>query len=215
MEYGITPGRDCRGFRPALHAAVVALLLGLVLALVACQGESVHYGAGIRAPEPPLQESISERQLRAGDFTLTTRARFAVSAKVLAKRRYRWDDLAGAAPWDFAVAWGVMSDEAVLEGTKVVQGDRLMYWHLYDLPLPLPLVERSSANLHLIPASPAVGEALDSVPRGAIVHLRGELVDLTLPDGRRIPTSLSRQDRGVGACEILHVAEVTWDRPQV
>ncbi|CAN0585506.1 unnamed protein product, partial [Ectocarpus sp. 12 AP-2014] len=48
---------------------------------------------------------------------------------------------------------------------------------------------------------------LAAAPRGAIVALKGELVDLIHPDGRITPTSMTRLDRGAGACEILLVSE--------
>ena len=147
-------------------------------------------------------------------FQLTERASFSVTGKLLSKRRYRWDELSGIAPWDFAVAWGSLSDEAVLAGTRVVQGARLMYWHLYGKPLPLALVEESSANVHMVPGSAAIESQLGEIPPGAVITAEGRLVDVRLPDGRTVPTSLTRSDRGVGACEILLVESVTWRLPE-
>jgi len=190
-----------------------AALLLLAAFLAACTEDPVRYGPGILAPRPPAQKAAEGDPRLVEGFSLTPRATFEVTARVLAKRRYRWDELAPVAPWDFALGWGVLSDEDLIAGTKVLQGDRLMYWHLYALPLPLPLVERSSANMHLIPATPAIAERLAAIPRGALTTLTGTLVDLTLPDGRTIPTSLSRLDRGVGACEILYVTAATWAPP--
>ncbi len=194
------------------RGAIVIVSL-LFAGLFACGEKSITYGPGVRAPAAPVQTSIADTELRVDDYVLTERADFSLTGKLLAKRRYRWDDLAGVAPWDFAVAWGALSDEVILAETRLVQGGRLMYWHLYDSPLPLTEVERSSANLHLIPGSEAIGEQLAAVPRGAIVTVRGRLVDVRLPDGKTIPTSLSRFDTGVGACEILKVEAVTWERP--
>ena len=186
------------------------MAVAAVLVVAACDNAGrVVLGPGVKAADAPLQEAVDARSLPAGDFSLTVRAAFSVTAKVLSKRRYRWDSMAPAASWDFALAWGAMSDEALLAGTRLVQGNRRMFWHLYDMPLPLALVERSSANVHLVPATPDVEQALAAVPAGAIVTLEGELVDLHLPDGRVIPTSLTRMDRGAGACEILRVEAVT------
>jgi hypothetical protein len=113
------------------------------------------------------------------------------------------------------VGWGVLSDETWLDGTRVLQGNRLLFWHLHDVPLPLPIVERSSANIHLIGTSEDLTRRFGEVPSGAIVTLSGRLVDVRLPDRRVIPTSLTRLDRGVGACEILLVDSISWstDRP--
>ncbi len=162
------------------------------------------------AAAPPEQHSISGEPLRRAGTELTPRAEFSVRAKLLSKRRYRWDDLAAVAPWDFALGWGAISDETVTAGTKVMQGDRLMYWHLYDAPLPLPIVERSSANVHLIGETEAIVAQFEDVPLGSIVTLKGRLVDVRLPDDTVVFTSLTRLDRGVGACEILLVSEIHW-----
>jgi hypothetical protein len=203
------PGRPGRNLR-----AVGALLLMTltVAALAACsRGRDVVLGPGVMAPHAPEQIAAPERVRELAGHRLRTRAGFSITAKLLSKRRYRWDEMAAVVPWDFALAWGAMSDEALLAGTRLAQGDRRMFWHLYDVPLPLSLIERASANVHLIPASTAIEEQLDRVPTGAVVTLRGELVDLFFPDGRVIPTSVSRHDRGDGACEILYVLEVIDD----
>lgn len=190
--------------RRVLCYLLLALLVG------ACSRErDVILGPGILAPDAPVQLAATPALRELDGFRLTTRANFTVRGKLLSKRRYRWDDLAPVVPWDFALAWGPMSDEAVLAGTRLVQGDRRMFWHLYDLPLPLAVIEHHSANVHLIPATPAIGEQLERAQTGTIVELRGELVDLSLPDGGLIPTSLSRRDRGAGACEILFVTGLT------
>lgn len=180
--------------------------------LAGCSRErDVLLGPGIKAPDAPSQVAVAEHVREIDGHRLRTRAGFSITAKLLAKRRYRWDEMAAVVPWDFALAWGAMSDEALLAGTRLAQGDRRMFWHLYDVPLPLPLIERASANVHLIPANAAIGEQLESAPTGAVLTLRGELVDLFFPDGRVIPTSVSRYDRGDGACEILFVEEIVMD----
>lgn len=192
------------------------MAVAAVLVVAACDNTGrVVLGPGVTAAHAPRQEAIDAHSVPAGDFSLTVRAAFSVTAKLLSKRRYRWDEMAPAASWDFALAWGALSDEALLAGTRLVQGNRRMFWHLYDVPLPLALVEGSSANVHLVPATPAVERALAAVPEGAIVTLEGELVDLHLPDGRVVPTSLTRFDRGAGACEILRVNRVSVAGQQV
>jgi hypothetical protein len=168
----------------------------------------VTLAPGVAVPEAPQQTDSTAVSREIEGFRLDSRALFRMRGKLLSKRRYRWDELAPIVPWDFALAWGVMSDERVLDGIRLVQGDRRMFWHLYDLPVPLPLVEQNSANVHLIPATADVARRLDAAPTGAVLLLEGELVDVTLPDGRRIPTSTTRYDRGAGACEILFLTGV-------
>lgn len=194
---------------------VAIVVLSLVFAgLAACSDETLRYGPGVTAPKPPQQLPLPAVARDVDGFRLTEQASYSLTGKLLSKRRYRWDELADIAPWDFAVAWGELSDEAVLAGTRVVQGARLMYWHLYGKPLPLDLVEESSANVHMVPSTEAIEAQLAEIPRGAVFTAEGRLVDVRLPDGRTVLTSLTRRDRGVGACEILLVESVNWKRPE-
>lgn len=199
---------------PAGGRLLGALLLSLTALLVAC-GERVTLGPGRFAPDAPQQTLIEQAaSFAVGEFTLTPRAEFAVTGKLLSKRRYYWDRLTPLVPWDFALGWGPVSDEAWLAHSRVTQGSRFMYWQLSDSPMTLETVEPASANVHLIPASDSVREALAAAAQGAIVALQGQLVDIRLPDGKHIPSSLSRRDVGPGACEILYVTHAQELRRQ-
>jgi hypothetical protein len=193
------------------------LLAGAVTTLLAGCGQSLELGPGVRAAAAPVQTPLAEmaapHSFRHGDFILTPRAEFSITAKLLSKRRYRWDAMAPLAPWDFAVGWGLMSDESVLEWVHLTQGDRFLFRKLLDSALPLERIEHSSANLHLIPADSALLSALAAVPPGAIVTLAGVLVDAHDEENAvTYSTSLSRSDRGAGACEILLVRAMEVSR---
>ena len=176
--------------------------------------ERVELGPGVFAPAAPRQATISAAPFDVNGFRLQPQADFAITAKLLGKRRYRWDRLAALAPWDFAMGWGPMSDEALLALVDITQGDRFLFRHLRDTRLRphLRRLERHSANLHLVPADASVAAQVAAVPEGAIATLVGQLVHARhLRSGRRWLTSLTRGDRGAGACEILYVTGVSVD----
>lgn len=183
------------------------LSLLLLFLLFGCS-DRVTLPDGVVAPAAPVQQPLATEQLVHKGVPLTLRADFSLSAKLLSKRHYRWDELSDVAPWDFALGWGPMSDERVLAGIAITQGDRFLFWKRFDSPLRLEVVELHSANLHLIPADALIEEELAAVPEGALLSLRGKLVDVHLRDNRTVPTSLTRTDRGAGACEILFVEAV-------
>ncbi|EAQ98172.1 hypothetical protein [Congregibacter litoralis] len=195
-----------------LAVGCCALTLLLVTTVSACS-DRVILEDGVQAPEPPRQWAIDAAPFPLRDFLIAPRAGYDITAKVLSKRRYRWDDLAAVAPWDFALGWGPLSDEAVLRPIKVGQGDRFMFWHLYDARIDINTVNISSANVHIIPANDGILHEISKIPEGAIVRFEGELVDLHFADKRVIPSSLTRGDTGPGACEILRVQSVTVERP--
>ncbi|MEI7035857.1 hypothetical protein [Fulvimonas yonginensis] len=166
----------------------------------------LHPPPGVLAPAAPEQVDLDDGAvLQRGDTTLRTRAHFALTARVLSREDYRFDGGAALAPMDLALGWGRMSDSAVLSAIAIRQSDRFYYWHVDAFPIPRREIETSSANMHLIPADDGVRRAMDRVRPGELVHLEGFLVDASRPDGWRWRTSLSREDTGNGACELVYV----------
>ena len=83
--------------------------------------------------------------------------------------------------------------------------ERELLAELVPPPIPTDEIVRSSANMHLIPASDAVRTALARVRTGQIVRFEGELIEATEPSGWRWRSSLTREDSGAGACEVVWV----------
>ncbi|MEM7692781.1 MAG: hypothetical protein AAF194_10150, partial [Pseudomonadota bacterium] len=72
---------------------LVTLLAAPLLLLQFACSDRVVLPQGILAPEAPMQTVLpAERVLRNG-VALSIRADFSLRAKLLAKRRYRWDEL--------------------------------------------------------------------------------------------------------------------------
>jgi hypothetical protein len=188
------------------------LACGLFLSLLLAHRwleRPIKHEPGILASEPPLQEPVSESTFGLGDYRLTRRARFQLRARVLSVERYWLGREADLAPLDLALGWGVMSDEKVLERIDVHQGSR-WYFTRFQRPAPVPETDivNSSGNMHMIPASRAVGRRLNDLRRGHLVRLVGYLVDVDHPSGWQWRTSLRRDDSGAGACEIFYVEEI-------
>jgi hypothetical protein len=189
------------------------LLFGGVMLLVlwgaasSWQHRAVAAGPGILAPDAPSQIDLGSQgaQLQRGDFTLTTRARFALTARVLSREDKYWDAGAKLVPTDLALGWGRMSDSAVLAKLQIRQSGRFYFWRANELPIPARAIETSSANMHLIPADDGVRNAIKQVRPGEIIHLEGFLVDAHRADGWHWNTSMTRNDIGDGACELVYV----------
>lgn len=155
----------------------------------------------------PMQD---EREVRAPfdvrGYRLTPVARFEVQARVLSTERYRMGRESDLSPLDLALGWNRMSEDAVLEQLRISQGARF-YTYRWERTPPIPPAEivANSANVHVIPADAQVGARLDAARPGAVVRLRGWLVDVDGSDGWRWRTSRRRDDTGAGACEIIWV----------
>ena len=170
----------------------------------------VHPADGMVAPDEPRQsESGNPAVIRRGRWLLTPRADYDITARILSREDYRFDALADLIPEDLALGWGPMSDNRLLAAFDIEQSARFYTWRPHGaLPVPRQTVISHSANTHLIPADEGIRAQLARLRVGEVVHLSGPLVDGKRDDGAWIRTSLTRQDSGAGACEVLLVSNV-------
>ncbi len=191
-------------------------LLFLAPLLIACDSR-VTLGPGEMVREVPKQRALTNEPpfTHLDVYTLTPVAEYSLEAKVLSRKWYStWvESAAELAPLDLAVGWGIMSDEDMISRLEISQGDRFYYWSTRDPEVPLREVERSSANMHLIPSDGFVESAMYEARPGDLVWMRGFLVNVTREDGYYWNTSTTRGDTGPGACEILYVQEFQITTP--
>ena len=145
------------------------------------------------------------------DATLEPLAKFALTARVLSRENYKFDDGAALSPTDLALGWGRMSDSDVLSNIDIHQGVRFYTWSVKQFPIPRREIETSSANMHMIPANDEVARVLKRVRVGDLVTLDGLLVEADRPGGWRWRSSLTRGDTGPGACELVYVEDLAID----
>ena len=165
---------------------------------------------GVLAEGEPQQTMIPEQRLQIGRWTLTMRATYQLTARVLAREPYHFDAMSDLVPEDLALGWGPMSDNSVLRTIDISQSNRFYYWRASSATrLARETIISHSANTHVIPQTPAIARALARLRPGEVVTLSGDLVDAVRDDGRSLKTSLLRTDTGAGACEVMLVTDVT------
>ena len=173
------------------------------------KNESITHGQGIIAPEQPEQEMIrSGEQFSYKDYQITPLATFRIEARVLSAKRYRTGRESELSPVDLALGWGPMSDETVLEEIKIRQSNRFYSWKVKRFPIPRKEIEQNSANMHLIPSTRDIAKVIKNVRTGNVVAMEGYLVKVNSQDGWRWKSSLTRDDTGNGACEVVWVDEI-------
>jgi hypothetical protein len=170
----------------------------------------ITYQPGVLISSEPEQTATSDLPMMHGEFQLKPLAHFALDARVLHRKIYRWDRQASLVPVDLALGWGPMSDQSVLDRVKISQSMRF-YWFEYRLPPPISKEEiiSHSTNLHVIPATRAIAAGSKSLRVGSLVHLGGDLVEATGASIGTWRSSLSRTDTGNGACELMLVNELS------
>ena len=168
----------------------------------------VSIGPGVFAADMPVQNNLdSPKQFQKGEYTITELASFEIKAKILGKKNYFTGRESDLSPVDLALGWGRMSDESVLEHFDITQSGRWYRWKTDAFPIPRREVESSSANMHMIPADSSVKDRIQSTKKGQIIQLRGSLVKVSADDGWYWRSSLTRNDTGDGACEIIWVTD--------
>jgi hypothetical protein len=170
----------------------------------------VHPSDGPIAPDDPLQaDADGASPAVLGRWRLTPRARYDITARILAREDYRFDRLSDLIPEDLALGWGPMSDNKVIRAFDISQSVRFYSWMPKQaLPIPRQAVIEHSANTHVSPADAGVARQLKRARIGQVIHLRGYLVNALRDDGAYITTSMTRSDSGPGSCEVLLVEQV-------
>jgi len=178
---------------------IVALLIG--------GGWQYWHSHKSHAPAVAVAASM-DHEWAANGYRILPLQKFDFEARVLGTERYSMDREADLAPVDLALGWGPMADPAVLAKVSISQSSRFYYWHVDEWPIPRREIEIHSANMHMIPASADVERTLKSIRTGQHVHFSGYLVEARAPDGWRWVSSLTREDTGAGACELVWVENI-------
>jgi hypothetical protein len=170
----------------------------------------IRYPPGLVAPDTPIQMEVrgTEPIVKEG-YRITPLATFEVEARVLSTRRYRFGRESDLSPIDLALGWGPMSDQQVLDKISISQSGRFYFWRSNELPIPVKVISRHSANMHLIPATSDIDRELKRVRKGNVVSFEGYLVKIEAEDGWRWNSSLTRDDTGNGACEVVYVEQLS------
>jgi hypothetical protein len=198
--------------RPLFYLCILALIIwGLVSWIV---GPSIHTPPGVLVWEEPLQERCEPHVVaQVKNYTVTAVAKYTIRARVLRTKRY-WVDGGDLVPYDVAMGWGPMSNQAVLDRMEISQGNRFFFyqWEVGP-PIPTKEIECHASNNHLIAGSRSIAGVISGLYPGEIVTMQGYLVNVSKPDGFKWNTSLSRTDTGNGACEVFYVEGIKAEKP--
>jgi hypothetical protein len=168
---------------------------------------AVTHPEGVLVASAPTQLAASNTQIQRDGYIITALQDFRIEARVLSVKQYSSGREADLSPVDLALGWGQMSDEAVLRDIRISQSNRFYHWSVDAFPIPREAIETQSANVHIIPANSALEDTLSSVRKGQVVKLKGYLVNVEAADGWRWKSSLTRNDTGNGACELMYVTD--------
>lgn len=192
-----------------VYSRLGVVVVSIYLAYSAYAMREIKRPPGVLVSRVPLQKNLpsTAKPILFKKDVLQPLADFFIEARVLAKKRYIFDSNSKYSPFDLALGWNKMSDSSVLDQLSVSQSGRF-YWVSWNKPvLPFDTIFNNSSNMHIIPGSNKVKEVLSRIRVGHVVRLKGHLVRVDRRDGGEWMSSLTREDRGDGACEIVYVKQ--------
>ena len=185
------------------------MTLGRFFLIVLLAGGGYQYWHAHKSHAPAVGVTASmDREWNAYGHKIIPLEKFDFAARVLRSEHYSMDREAQLAPIDLALGWGPMADPAVIEKVSISQSNRFYYWHVSEFPISRREIEINSANMHMVPANADVERVLNSVKPGQQISFSGYLIEARAPDGWRWRSSLSREDTGAGACELVWVEKI-------
>lgn len=157
-------------------------------------------------PTPDLSQATAQQGVQ-----VTALENYEGSFRILARKNYSLGREAEFSPMDVAVGWGEMAKPQVYQQIDVTQGNRWYYWRVeHAPPISLTDIAHHSANMHLVPANAYVAQQMKKIKKDDLVYLKGALIEIQTQDGWRWKSSLSREDTGNGACELMRVDSIIW-----
>ncbi|MBR6939668.1 MAG: hypothetical protein IKH65_02570 [Clostridia bacterium] len=205
---------------PYIKIIAVILIAAAVLFIFGNKGGKDDVSvAGL--PDPIQTAATGGTEFEAGDYSIKVTYKYAyeLDALAISTKDYfgsAMNDL--IAPVDVAFAWGKVAEYNDRIDFHWRQSGRWYYWSVDGGEDLSPVggvdgINQHSANCHLIPADDTVRKTVKSIKTGDHVKLSGYLIDLKgeKADGsyRTWNSSVSRNDTGDGACEVIYVTKIS------
>jgi len=160
---------------------------------------------GILVRAEPQQNEAPAKKWSKNGYLLTPLASYDIRARVILTDNYGWGSAADLSPKDLTVAWGPLSDTAYLKRLTLSHSNRYATWRSEGEDIDPTEINNHIANMHIIPADILVERKLKKVKVDDIIRMVGYLVQVDRPDGFTWVSSTTREDNGMGACEIMWV----------
>lgn len=158
----------------------------------------------------PTQAAVEPSTWTTDTAVFTTNTTLAGRTRIISTRTYWFGGLSKVSKTDLVMGWGGMTDPSMYSEIGIKQSKRWI-WVKYD-PARVGEIDISTmcANVHIISASPQVAARVAGLRAGDVIDFGGYLVNVTLAKtGEEFTTSLSRDDKKAGACEILYLTDIT------
>jgi len=192
------------------RALLIVLVIVAVIFVTSLFPGDVYQGI---IPDPVQVDLIRPETITITDsyneaIDLSLMAEYTIEGIVKSIAHYSDDYPSRIAEYDFALAWGELNKKEIDEEIKYSQSGR---WYRYSCSeeciISQNYISTHSSNVHLIHEDAYELYRIGKIKRDDHVRLTGYLVNVNFEDGPW-NTSLTREDTGNGACEIMYVTDV-------
>lgn len=197
------------------------LTIGLMMMVLSgCMGsEKISKEVQRQISEDPIQgalESVDPIGRQIEGVNVVFQKRYEVTARVLGVEKYSKLRSEGRiSDRDWILSWGWMRDPEKVKatGANFRQSGRFYYFKVpQESAQWIDSIARYSANTHIVADKSWVKKDIEKVKAGDVIKIKGFLINAYDSSGWAWTSSLSREDRGAGACEILWVDSIDWLR---
>lgn len=108
---------------------------------------------------------------------------------------------------DICVVWGENLDTGLLSAIKFWSGNWTCYFQTNSSEAYRQFRQDKISNNHVLPKDESTAKILRNMKVGDEIRIRGHLVNYSIDGGPQRKSSVVRDDRGNGACEVLYVEE--------
>ena len=206
-----------------LHNRIVWGGLLIIIIVVCVVWNRMHTGkrraiAGIGAPIQKEAEGLIKPDIEGYDTTITFLYSYEIEALVLSSKEYTDFNFGGKlASRDLGLAWGKVAEYNTKVDFHWRQANRWLTWRLnsqeeLDFFGGYSGITQNVSNNHAIALDPEIRKQINRIKKGDHIRLKGYLVnvDTVRADGATINwhSSVTREDEGDGACEVIYVTSV-------
>ncbi|MFZ4403052.1 MAG: hypothetical protein ACOYOK_03030 [Pseudobdellovibrionaceae bacterium] len=173
--------------------------------------KEIHRPPGVLVKESPVQKElpVTAKPILYKNQILQPLADYKIKGRLLSAEKYWLDATADISPIDLCLGWNHLSDSTYLEDLTISQNSRFCFYRYNsEFSLNPEEIKVSISNTHIIPANAVIKKQVDRLRIGQVVELSGQLVRVDQRNGQEWMSSLTRDDEGPGACEIMYVTNI-------
>lgn len=167
--------------------------------------------------DQPVQEVYGGQEhikIDGVDVEVNLAYKYKIKGKVLATHHYLPTTLSNKlSPVDVGIAWGYILKEPNFKKIKCHEtGTRRLLCMIGSED-----IEGLYSNNHLVPSNDKVRKQMKKIKKDDYVQIEGYLVNMYWNNGNGEyfwESSISREDTGDGACELIYVTDVKWLKPE-